>query len=331
MAVSLRVSVTGSRGKSAVARMIWAGLCGCGLRAWARITGVVPHALGPDGCRIILRPSGAHVEEMRWWLKSLPPSADAVVMENSAVSLPLQKLCGLWLKPQVTVLTNLRPDHGQWGPSEPQVLDALTDAVPPGTILVVPGPLAGSKFFTARMASRGARLVGAEPLAGLSGFRAVNAGLALAACQALGVERSRAELAIRGCGDGLADFALLQVGAGQLAFAFSANDVTSTAGLFASTGWEAQETTVLYNHRSDRPDRLKMFEPWLRGPWKDVAVIGDRPLGSWRGKWQDVNDFDGLGELVARAGFVFGCGNAVRGLPLRFRLAIEEGRWAYGN
>jgi len=113
-----RVLVTGSRGKSSIVRLLHAGMHAAGLRAYARITGVIPRELGPDGIRVISRSAGAHVEEMRWWLRQLPSSAQGIILENSAITADFQALAGCWLRPDVTVLANTLADHQElWGPT----------------------------------------------------------------------------------------------------------------------------------------------------------------------------------------------------------------------
>jgi UDP-N-acetylmuramyl pentapeptide synthase len=113
-----RVLVTGSRGKSSTVRFLHAALSNAGLQSYARTTGVVPREYGPDGVRTISRSTGAHVEEMRWWLRKLPVSTQAIVLENSAISPDFQALAGKWSRPDVTILTNTVPDHQEaWGPT----------------------------------------------------------------------------------------------------------------------------------------------------------------------------------------------------------------------
>jgi len=128
-----KVLVTGSRGKSSVVRLLHAALQDAGLRTHARITGVVPRELGPNGVHKISRSSGAHVEEMRWWLKGLPTSAQAIVLENNAITPDFQALAGRWLRPDVTVLANALPDHQEvWGPTRACAAEVLTKGVPRG-------------------------------------------------------------------------------------------------------------------------------------------------------------------------------------------------------
>ena len=58
-----KILVTGSRGKSSIVRLLHAAFAAAGNETWARITGVVPRELGPDGERTLERAAGGHVDE----------------------------------------------------------------------------------------------------------------------------------------------------------------------------------------------------------------------------------------------------------------------------
>ena len=143
-----RVLVTGSRGKSGTVRLLHAAMQEAGLLSYARITGVVPRELGPNGIRTISRSSGAHVEEMRWWLRRLPASAQGIVLENSAITPDFQELAGRWLRPDLTILTNTLPDHQEvWGPTRSCAAEVLVAGIPKGGQLIVPADLETDKHF----------------------------------------------------------------------------------------------------------------------------------------------------------------------------------------
>lgn len=322
-----RAAVTGSRGKSGVVRLIHAGFCACGLKAYGRITGVLPRELNPVGERPILRPGGANVSEMKWWLKTLPDDAEAIVMENSAVSPELQELCPLWLCPQVTVLTNIRPDHEAfWGKGESNVLRALSGGLIPESRVVMPEALASLPAVNALAERKGLKILPAAPVPGLPVFLSINVGLALEVCAAFGLDRERCLSAMRALPSDFADFTVLKIGEGKLAFAFSANDVTTTEDLFQSTGWNRAEAAVLFNHRSDRIDRFRTFESWMaRHEWREVLIIGDEPpRTALKCSYFRCNSVIQLARRIS-TGLWMGCGNAVFGLPLPLKLACEEG------
>lgn len=323
-----RVAVTGSRGKSGVVRLIHAAFCACGLKTYSRITGVVPRELRKDGERPIMRLSGANVSEMKWWLSTLPHDTDGVVLENSAVTPDLQGLCALWLKPQVIVLTNIRPDHeAYWGRGEENVLRALSHALPHGSSIVLPEKLAANPAMQLLTEKKQLKLLPAREINGLPPHLSANTGLALEVCRFFGLDESKCMSAMKELPADFADFTILNIGNGRLAFAFSANDVTTTEGLFQSTGWSRKETCVLFNHRADRVDRFRSFEGWMSGyPWHDVLIIGDAPPRTKiKCTYFPCNNIDQLAEKLS-SGYWFGCGNTVYGLTLPLKLACEEGR-----
>lgn len=323
----IRILVTGSRGKSTVVRMIHRALTASGIRAFGRITGVVPRTLTPHGQVPILRSSGVHVKEMAWWLRSLPADCQAVVMENSAVSQDLQPLAARWMKPSLTVFTNVRPDHQDaWGEGEEGASEALCAGVPKGGTVLLGGEMAESPMALALLQERRCRIVMA-PLSFeglLPSHMESNGALALEACALSSLDRGISRSAIASLPPDLADFSVLDLKEGKLAFAFSANDLTTTEELFLSLGWKKEDTTVVFNHRRDRPRRLRDFLPWLRDyPWKNRLIIGHRPLFQGGVAFCSVKDPSDMSALVRREGQVFGCGNAVYGVPLEFRTNLE--------
>lgn len=318
----IRVLVTGSRGKSTVVRMIHRAMVECGMKAYGRITGVIPRTLTQSGEFPIVRFSGAHVEEMRWWVSSISPEAEGIVMENSAVSLELQPLAARWLKPSISVLTNVRPDHQDvWGDGENNAAMALCPGIPEGGLVVVGEEVRSCPLAMSLLAERGCDVrVASSPIGEVS-HRSSNESIALETCMAMGMDVDKSLNAIRSMEPDIADFSLVRLERGELAFAFSANDLVTTEELFVSLGWNRASVTVLFNHRRDRPERFRVFRPWLdRSGWADRVVIGDRPLFIGRSRYVRVGNYEGLRELVNSSGLVFGCGNVVYGAPLELKI-----------
>ena len=315
----LRVLVTGSRGKSSVVRLLQAAFSACGLESRARITGVVPRELGPGGERLIERAAGGHVGEMRWWLRGLPSSTEAVILENSAIAPELQDLAGRWLDPDLTLFTSAVPDHQEaWGPGSKAAAAALADGVPAGGAVILPSALEEDTWLRGLFARRDCRPEFAPPLeVDADGYRAVNQGLALAAGRRLGLDEAVASKAMKALAPDGYDFRLARRDGADWALAFSANDITSTRSLFDDLGWNEAETRLIYNHRRDRPLRLKSYAAWLgKRPWREVLIVGDRPARCPGGArfWR----LRGPGALLAlgRPGDrLFGCGN-IAGSPL---------------
>ncbi|MGD8562535.1 MAG: Mur ligase family protein [Desulfarculaceae bacterium] len=316
----LKILITGTRGKSTLVRLLHGALTACGIKCYSRITGVIPRQLDPaGGMTPILRLACGHVEEMRWWLKQLPPEAEAMVLENSAIAPELQPLAGRWLRPQIVVLTNLLADHFEtWGPTKEQAAEVLLAGIPARATVIAPyGALAQSEI-KASLAAKECRIVSVSPeTKDQSDIDKNNITLALAVCDHLELPREKTEPAMRGLAPDLADFRVMHINGAELAFAFSANDPQSSLTLFSSLGWPLEKTRLVYNHRQDRPARLREFARQVfTGKWQKRLIIGDRPWPLPKGthyvKATDPEQFRGLFYAGQR---VFGCGN-VKGLPL---------------
>ena len=299
--------------------MLHAAFLAGGLEAYARITGVIPRELGPDGVRTIARSTPGHVGEMRWWLQNLPANTQAVALENSAIAPELQHLAGVWLQPGITVLTNTLPDHQEaWGATAADAASVLAAGIPRGGRVVLPETLRKDDFLQGLLEKRACECIYAAPAATRAEVhRAVNLGLALAVVEQIGLPADPALEATLSMPAEPYDFRIMDCGGAELAMAFSVNDIASSRALFASLGWRERDTRILYNHRADRPARLRSFLGWLNdAAWRDVTIIGDRPLmrtGSAR--FVKIRNEASLPGLFKPGDRVFGCGN-IAGVPL---------------
>lgn len=317
----VKIVVTGSRGKSSVVRYIHTAFLVNGLTSYARITGVIPRSLTPSGTRVILRSSGAHVEEMRWWLKNIPGEPDAVIMENSSISPELQILPAKWFKPDIFVITNVRPDHQDaWGLDEEDAAKALISGIPCRSKVVLTRKLMKKPFVTEPLGSKNCILEEASMFdhgPNTEPFMKDNMSLVMKVCELTGLDMDKAEKAILSLQPDIADFRILDFGRSLLAVAFSANDLESTEILFQNTGWKRSETTLLFYNRRDRASRLRSFRKWIfSDQWKGTIIVGDRPLLLPKhAEYVDVNNVGSLKELIMENERVFGCGNVI-GMPL---------------
>lgn len=314
-----RVLVTGSRGKSSLVRLLHSAFNHCGVPTYARMTGVIPRELGPVSSRTIQRSAGAHVEEMRWWLRQLPGDAEAVVLENSAIAQDLQPLAGQWLLPQVVVLANILPDHQEvWGPTSNCAVAALIAGIPDRCPVVIPFQLKNHILLRGHLQKKGCPVLVAETQQCNGGdYQQYNVQLALAACRFLDFDQSMAIDGMQSMKPDIFDFHVKFKQGIAFAMAFTANDVASTTNLFNSLHWQEAETLLVFNHRSDRIGRLNSFVDWINGcGWRDVMFIGDKP-GKLAPEVRFLNIKDPVSLLnVFKPGDrIFGCGN-VAGLPL---------------
>ncbi len=299
-------------------RLITAALGGAGLQTRGRITGVLPREITGTAETLILRSGPGNVEEMKWWIASLPAGTEAVVLENSAVDPELQPLAFRWLHPSCTVLTNVRPDHEEvWGAGERSAIQALSAGIEGGPV-ILPRSVAEIPLLREILEEKGCDLL---PCPDGVSYMEIHLALTEGACRFFGLDEKKGLAAARALPQDLADFRLFSEAEGILASAFSANDTESTEELFRTTGWKREETAILYNSRRDRFARLHSFLPWFRSfPWKGVFLMGSRPLFLPPGmEAAPVRDVAGFEEFVSASGHVFGCGN-VAGIPLDFLL-----------
>ncbi|MDO5116305.1 MAG: capsule biosynthesis protein CapB [Synergistaceae bacterium] len=286
----------------------------------------MPRELTPYGERSILRYAGANVAELRWWLHQLPSDTDAVVVENSAISPELQRVCPDMLAPVLTVFTNTFPDHeALWGRDERAVLAALSGALPRGGAVVLPQALAKRHQMRLLALEQELTLHAVEPMTEFSSYLSANIPLAIEACRLAGVEKATALAAMRSVAADIADSSVIHTDEWELAFAFSINDLQSTREYFTSLGWLSSQTSLIYNHRMDRVDRFRAFEEWMKnGGWKNVVIIGDRPpFSSLARRYRKIKSMEEFIDLLTLETRILGCGNAVHGLPLAFRLTVE--------
>lgn len=314
-----KILVTGSRGKSSVTRLIHAGLKALDIKSYARITGVIPRELGPVNDKIICRSAGAHVQEMKWWLNQLPDSTQGIVLENSAVSPELQHLASRWLNPDIVVLTNTVADHQEvWGPSHLNAAEVLMKGIPKNSRVVIPKSLQENNNLMMALQSRQCIPLISKSLSATSqSHHQQNMALALKAITSLNLEQEKAFQAMQLLKADLYDFHVTEKLGAQLAVAFTANDLHSTQSLFNSLFWREEETTLLYNHRADRPKRLNSFLSWIhQANWKKAIVIGHKPNRSIRKiTYQRVRHQQDLRKLFKPGEKILGCGN-IAGIPL---------------
>lgn len=111
--IPTRILVTGTRGKSSVARLVHAGLVN-NKKTVAKVTGSKAALLKPDGSeKLILRKGPANILEqlkvVKWAHRE---KADVLIMESMALRPELQRIeSRLLTKPHITLLCNVRQDH----------------------------------------------------------------------------------------------------------------------------------------------------------------------------------------------------------------------------
>ena len=293
--VRIRVHVNGSRGKSTVTRLIAAALRAAGHRTVAKTTGTAPRLILPDGSeRPIRRRAPASIREQLWVLReACRLGADALVVECMAIDPPLQRASEReMIRATIGVVTNVRPDHGDvMGLTAGEVADALAHGLPEGAVIVL-GETAHAGAFT-RVAGRlGSRVVDAVAAreavdahpgtAGAAPWHRQNLAAALAVTREIGIPDAVALGAMLAAPP---DPGAMTVRTGRIADrdvtlvdGSAANDPDSLQLILASVPATGARLFV-FNHRADRPLRLRQFAaaPLWAEEGVSVLVTGDAP------------------------------------------------------
>lgn len=292
-AVPIRIHVNGTRGKSTVTRLIAAALRAAGVPTLAKVTGTLPRLILSDGSERPVRRRGLPNirEQLRtlWLARRL--GLRAVVLECMAIHPEMQ-----WasehdmLAATIGVVTNVRTDHGEvMGKSLDEVAQTLANTIPSRAVLVL-GDASFAAVFRARAAALGTRVVLAAPGSATSrDWLEEDIATALAVTGELGIPESVARAAMTAAQPDPGACRLLRVRAGDrelpLLDARAANDPDSLERLLATLPSPPGEIRWLavYNHRDDRPERLRAFAAFLasrRG--LDLVLTGDPPALSLR-------------------------------------------------
>ncbi len=269
--LSLRIAVTGTRGKSTVTRLIAAVLKEAGYPVLAKTTGSRAVLILPDGHEeAIFRRGLPTVLEQEKVLKAAADlNARALVAEMMSISPEcLAVESRRLLRPSVLVVTNVRLDHREeMGRTKPEIARCLASAFPRGGTVFVLGDDGSPDFERAAAAVR-ARIVRVKR-DGLASFSEEDEVLAGAVAAHLGIP---SEIVGRGMASARPDFGSFRVweaGLGTppapwiLVSAFAANEPESSGQLLARLRDDAvradRPLIAVLNFRWDRGDRTRQW------------------------------------------------------------------------
>jgi len=140
--VPRRIAVTGTRGKSAVTRLIASGLRASGVRVLAKTTGSRPVLIDPDGSeREILRAGPASIrEQIRLVGQAAAERAEVLVTEMMSIGPEcLESESRRILRPGTLAVTNVRLDHlDEMGRDRAGIARALASAFPERADIFIP-------------------------------------------------------------------------------------------------------------------------------------------------------------------------------------------------
>jgi poly-gamma-glutamate synthase PgsB/CapB len=278
--IPLRVMVTGTRGKTSVARLLASVLREDGWRVLAKTTGSEAALVLPDGRERSIRRRGqpSILEQIAVVGLGARMKVDALVVESMAVHAENLRVEGRrLLRPHLVLVTNLRVDHVEaQGDSRETVGKVIGSGVPKGARVLIPIAEWGEGLAMAAKEAGGSLL----KVEGSEGERAevdqlfgANIDLVRAASELLGVGD---EVVDRGIETARGDVGLLRAWSyprtggtesWRVVNAFAANDPESTfLALDQVTGGGriSEKPIGLLNLRADRGDRTLLWVEALK-------------------------------------------------------------------
>lgn len=275
------IHVNGIRGKTSVCRMIDAHLRGAGFRVFTKTTGSTPCYIDTQGVEHeIMRRSPSNIrEQLAMIRRACREGAEVLILECMAVQPELQQFSQREIvRGKLNVITNVRYDHMfEMGETLEELAESLSGTIPEDGVLFTADE-AFYPFFQERCAAQRSRAVLCRP----GGFAdGENEAIACAVGEELGVPSESFREHMEAYQMDFGGQKCYRTAEGTFLNLFSANDPQSTAMLL-ERGLPGEERPVLlYNNRSDRPDRVLLFARHFfpEARYEKVLVMGEaRPL-----------------------------------------------------
>ncbi len=278
----IRILVNGTRGKSTVTRYIAAALRAAGKRPFAKITGIIPTIIAPDGTSLRLKRVGPPrvQEQLKMLSKAKRSDADSIVLECMSLTPENQEIESKILQPTITVITNIREDHiEQMGETDADRIAAMSHSI--GSKTTVFMHESDRKEFLELCANRQRSTIeyvkgSSLDLENCSSADQENISIALSVSSMLGIDKSVALQAIQREIDAKEkDRIEIETNNGRVHFinCFAINDTPSAET--ALNYWKeevpyAKNIVIILNTRADRPIRSKLFAQWCANHKDDV-------------------------------------------------------------
>nr|MBN2278082.1 poly-gamma-glutamate synthase PgsB [candidate division Zixibacteria bacterium] len=284
--IKTRIHINGTRGKSSITRYIAAGMRASEQTTIAKITGVRPTIIGPDGKSCLIKRRGcARVQEQFTIInRAARMNAGCLVLECMSILPEYQKVESRKFRPHIYVLTNILDDHREkLGRQIEDQAAGICSAIPSNTRVLT---VKNDYLDTIRKyaGKKNSRVIVVDDLDGQikssvpEGVFPANVALALAACTEAGVSPNIALPAIlEEAGiSGERPIDLNRLGSKALFInGFAVNDTPSAEKYI--TCWQRmypqyENLFIIFNSRADRPLRSEAFAAWM-GRIPDLAGI----------------------------------------------------------
>ena len=262
------IYVNGTRGKSTVTRLIYAGLKASDLRCSAKTTGTVPIYIDPEGIEHSIKRKGrANIKEQIQILKRAnEDNSEVLVIECMAITPELQYVSQhKMLKSDIGVITNVRMDHSDvMGNTLTKIAYSLSNTIPSqGTLFTTENKY---YFIFDKICDKldtVSYLVDVDNSLPDFDFKD-NISLALAVCEYCGINRENALISMK---DFIRDPYSLSIykfeNGGLFVNGLSINDVDSTEIVYNYImdryKFNDKEFIILINNRVDRGYRARLL------------------------------------------------------------------------
>jgi len=265
----VRVLVNGTRGKSSVVKYIHAGLSNTS--ALAKITGVIPTIILPDGVeQVIHRRGPARVQEqIRTIRLATKLKVENIVLECMSINPELQKLESRLLKPNFYVITNIRNDHSeQMGANILEQVHSICNAIP-YNCKVITAEKEYLNIIKEAAIKKKSEVIEVQELNNFQiddNMLSINLSIAATVCELIGINKEEAINSIIAKNRVSEKLSFILPKESFFINGFAVNDIPSAEEFLVK--WlnefkDKNEAVVLFNSRKDRPLRTVQFAEWL--------------------------------------------------------------------
>lgn len=271
------IHVNGIRGKTGVCRLIDAHLRGAGYRVFTKTTGSTPCYIDTDGIEHQIRRLGnANIgEQLRMIRKAHRQNAQVLILECMAVQPELQAVAqDLIVRGNLNVITNVRYDHiFEMGESLEEIAESLSRTIPENGILFTSDEVF-FPFFREMAKSKNT-----EVILCCENEIATNENEAIACTlgETIGIPADSFRAHTAHYHEDFGAHKMYRKNDGAFLNLFSANDPQSTKKLLDQFYPDTSDVVLLYNNRTDRPERLLLFLRYFfpHVPCKKIIVMGE--------------------------------------------------------
>lgn len=271
------IHVNGIRGKTGTCRLIDAHLRGAGYRVFTKTTGSTPCYIGTDGVEHQIRRLGnANIgEQLRMIRMAHRQNAEVLIIECMAVQPELQAFAqNHMVRGNLNVITNVRYDHiFEMGETLEEIAGSLANTIPENGVLFTSDE-AFFPYFRDKAAEKNTEVV----LCRENQFtQNENEAIACALGEKIGIPADSFPSHISNYQEDFGAHKMYRSESGAFLNLFSANDPQSTKKLLDQFFPDTSEVTLLYNNRTDRPERLLLFIRYFfpHVPCKKIIVMGE--------------------------------------------------------